>query len=168
MLKWHSNVQIMWPVVHASRLQNLKIITLYVTFSLNVIYYMIYIWILLYVAFCTIMAISRQKEARSRDYALHLFRMTSMVLYSAQYHRQHCKLHAFEQFGALYMHNHDDKYPSRPGFEPGTLRLQAPVDTNEPSDEPYTSCARPKLYPDGIARFWLPWTLIYRIRIYIY
>ena len=31
------------------------------------------------------------------------------------------------------MHNHDDKYPSRPGFEPGTPRLQAPVDTNEPS-----------------------------------
>ena len=29
--------------------------------------------------------------------------------YSAQYHRQHCILHAFEQFGALYMHNHDDK-----------------------------------------------------------
>ena len=31
------------------------------------------------------------------------------------------------------MHNHDDKYPSRSGFEPGTPRLQAPVDTNEPS-----------------------------------
>ena len=31
------------------------------------------------------------------------------------------------------MHNHDDKYPNRPGFEPGTSRLQAPVDTNEPS-----------------------------------
>ena len=31
------------------------------------------------------------------------------------------------------MHNHDDKYPSRPGFEPDTTRLQAPVDTNEPS-----------------------------------
>ena len=77
------------------------------------------------------MAISRQKEARSRDYALLLFRMTSKVLYSAQYHRQHCTLHAFEQFGALYMHNHDDKYPSRPGFEPCTPRLQAPVDTNE-------------------------------------
>ena len=30
------------------------------------------------------------------------------------------------------MHNHDDKYPARPGFEPGTYRLQAPVDTNEP------------------------------------
>ena len=44
-----------------------------------------------------------------------------VVLYSAQYHRQHYVLHAFEQFGALYMHNHDDKYPARPGFEPGTL-----------------------------------------------
>ena len=31
------------------------------------------------------------------------------------------------------IHNHDDKYPARPGFEPGTSRLQAPVDTNEPS-----------------------------------
>ena len=56
-----------------------------------------YIWVLLYVAFCTIMAISRQKEARSRYYALLLFWMTSRVLYSAQYHRQHCTLHAFEQ-----------------------------------------------------------------------
>ena len=72
------------------------------------------------------MAISREKKV------LLLFRMTSRVPYSAQYHRQHCTLHAFEQFG-LYMHNHDDKYPSRPGFEPGTPRLQAPVDTNEPS-----------------------------------
>ena len=30
-------------------------------------------WILLYVAFCTIMAISRQKEARNRDYAYSYF-----------------------------------------------------------------------------------------------
>ena len=30
------------------------------------------------------------------------------------------------------MHNHDDKYPDRLGFEPGTSRLQAPVDTKEP------------------------------------
>ena len=37
----------------------------------------------------------------------------------------------FEQFGALYIHNHDDKYPSRPGFEPGTSRLQVSVDTDE-------------------------------------
>ena len=72
--------------------------------------------------YCTIMA-----------KALLLFCMTPRVIYSAQYPRQHCKLHAFDQFGALYMHNHDDKYPPRPGFEPGTLWLQAPVDTNEPS-----------------------------------
>ena len=89
--------------------------------------------ILLYVAFCTIMAISRQKKARSRDYALILFLMISRVLFSAQYHTRHCTPHAFEQFGALYMHNHDDKYPARPGFEPDTSRLQAQVDTNEPS-----------------------------------
>ena len=33
------------------------------------------------------------------------------------------------------MHNHDDKYmyPTRPGFEPGTSRLQAPLDTNKSS-----------------------------------
>ena len=79
------------------------------------------------------MAISGQKEARSRDYALLLFRMTSRVLYSAQYHRQYCTLHAFEQFEALDMHNHDDKYLPRPRFEPGTPMLQAPVDMNEPS-----------------------------------
>ena len=62
-----------------------------------------------------------------------LFQMTSRVLYSAQYHRQHCTLQAFEQFGALYMQNHNDKYPARQGFEPGTSRLQALVDTDEPS-----------------------------------
>ena len=93
----------------------------------------VYIWILLYAAFCTIMALLRQKEARKRDYALLLFWMTSRVLHSAQYHRQHYTLHAFEQFGALHMHSHDDKYSSRPGYEPGTPRLQAQVDTNEPS-----------------------------------
>ena len=32
-----------------------------------------------------------------------------------------CTLQAFEQFGALYMHNHDDKYPARPGLEPDIL-----------------------------------------------
>ena len=56
------------------------------------------LWILFYVAFCTIMAISRQKEARSRDYALVLLRITPMVLYIAQYHRQHCTLNAFVRF----------------------------------------------------------------------
>ena len=89
-----------------------------------------------YIALCRFLhieVISRQKEARSRDYALPLFRMTSIVIYIAQYHRQHCTLNAFGQFRALYMHNHDDKYTSRPGFEPGTSRLHAAVDTSEPS-----------------------------------
>ena len=48
------------------------------------------------------MAISRQKEARRRNYALLLFQMTSVFFYSAQY----CTLHAFEQSAALYMNNH--------------------------------------------------------------
>ena len=82
--------------------------------------------------FLHIEAISRQKEAQSRAYALLLFQITSEVLYCAQYHRQHRTLYAL-QFGSLYMHNQDDKYPVRPGFEPGTSRLQAPGDTNEPS-----------------------------------
>ena len=64
--------------------------------------------------------IETEGSPKSGLYALLLFRMTSSVLYSAKYHRQHCTLHAFEQFETLYMHNHDDKYPSRPGFEPGT------------------------------------------------
>ena len=70
------------------------------------------------------------EESPKPGLSLLLFRMTTRVLHSVQYHRQHCTLHAFEQFGALYMHSHDDKYP---GFEPGTPRLQTPVDTNEPS-----------------------------------
>ena len=82
------------------------------------------------------MAILRQTEARSQDYALLLFRMNLRVIYSAQYHSQHCTLYTFEQFGALYMHNHNDKYPARPGLEPGTSSLQALVDTNEPSRPP--------------------------------
>ena len=41
------------------------------------------------------------------------------------------------QFGALNLHNHDDKYPAQPQFEPGTSRLQAPVDTNDPSGPAY-------------------------------
>ena len=98
------------------------------------------------------MAISRQKEARSRDYALLLFRMISRVLYSAQYHRQHCTLHTFEQFEALYMHNHDDKYLSRPGFEPGTPRLQAPVDANEPSGPARNDVLLPSKYKTSAQR----------------
>ena len=40
--------------------------------------------------------------------------------YNAQYNKQHCTPHVFEQ----YMHNHDDNYPARLGFEPGTSRWQ--------------------------------------------
>ena len=47
----------------------------------------------------------------------HSYRITSRVLYSAQCHRHHYTLHAFEQFGALYRHNLDDQHPTRPGFE---------------------------------------------------
>ena len=38
-------------------------------------------------------------------------------------------LFPFEQFGAIDMHNHDATFPVRPGFEPGTSRLQASVDS---------------------------------------
>ena len=76
------------------------------------------------------MAISRQKEARSRDYAPLLFWMTSRVLYSAKYHRQHCTHHSFGQFGALYtqprMTNiHPDWYSNLvpPGYKPQSIRM---------------------------------------------
>ena len=77
------------------------------------------------------MAISRKKEARSRDHALLL--STSRVHYSAQYDRQHYTLQAFVQFGALYIHNLDDKYPTRPRFEPSTSECRATAGTNERS-----------------------------------
>ena len=44
------------------------------------------------------------------------------------------------------MHNTDDKYPPRPGYEPGTPTLQAPVDTNEPSG-PADNCFTLSLGP---------------------
>ena len=71
--------------------------------------------------FCTIMAISRQKEVGTMAIS---YRMTSRVLYSAQYHRQHCTLQAFEQFEALYIHNIDNKYLTRPGFKPSTFEFR--------------------------------------------
>ena len=65
----------------------------------------------------------------------YFYLMTSRVLYSAQYHRQHCTLQAFEQFSALYtcMYNIDDKYPTRPGFKPSTSEVRAATAPNEPS-----------------------------------
>ena len=59
------------------------------------------------------------------------YRMTSRVLYSAQYHKQHCTLQAFEQLGAPYIHNLDDKYRTRPGFEPSTSEFRATTGPNE-------------------------------------
>ena len=49
------------------------------------------------------------------------------------------------------MHNHDEKYPSRPGLESGTPRLQAPVDTNEPSG-PATNLRRVNEQPFMLSR----------------
>ena len=104
--------------------------------------------ILLYVAFCTIMAISRQKEARSRDYSL----LLSNGFKSAQYHRQHCTLQAFKQFGALYMHNPDDKYPTRPGCEPSTSEFQATTESNEPYCQRYPSLKCDGLGPGAVVK----------------
>ena len=52
--------------------------------------------------------------------------MTSRVLYSEQQHRHRFTLQAFEQFGTLCMHNLDEKYLTRQGFEPSgpTSELQ--------------------------------------------
>ena len=58
------------------------------------------------------MAISGQMKARSRDYALLLSNDSDGS--SSQDHRQHCTLQAFEQFGALYKHNPDDKHSTQP------------------------------------------------------
>ena len=49
-------------------------------------------------------------------------------LYCAQFHGQHCTSQAFEQLEVLYIHNVDQKQPTRPGLEPGTT-----VGSNEPS-----------------------------------
>ena len=71
------------------------------------------------------MAISRQKEVRSREYVLLLFDDESRVLYSAQYHRQHCRLQAFEQFGKQYLYFLDAKDLTRHEFEPSTSEFRA-------------------------------------------
>ena len=47
-------------------------------------------WIFHYVAICIIMAVSRQKESLSRDYAL-LLSNDLRLYYSAQYHRKHAR-----------------------------------------------------------------------------
>ena len=54
--------------------------------------------------------------------------MTSEVLHCAEYHRQHCTLQAFEQFGTLYMHTLDDKYSNRPDSNLVILSLETQAD----------------------------------------
>ena len=44
--------------------------------------------------------------------------------------------HSFEQFWALYMHNHDDKYPARPPFEPGGYKPQSIRMSNRDRTDP--------------------------------
>ena len=72
----------------------------------------------------------RKPEVGTLPYS---FQMTSRVLYSAQYHRRHCTLHALEQFGALYMHSPDGKYSTWPGFETSTSEFRATNGSNESS-----------------------------------
>ena len=55
------------------------------------------------------------------------------IIVPSSAHRQHCTLHAFEQFGALYIHNPDDKYPTRQGFKPSTSEFRATTGPNEPA-----------------------------------
>ena len=43
--------------------------------------------------------------------------------FTVPYHRQNCTLRAFELFGALYMHNIDNKYPTGRDSNPVGLRL---------------------------------------------
>ena len=57
------------------------------------------------------------------------FRIISRVLYSAQYHRQHCTRQDFPQFETLSIQNPDDKYPTRPGFDSSTSEFR---DTTDP------------------------------------
>ena len=80
--------------------------------------------ILLYVAFCTIKQYRdrRKPEVGTKTYS---YRMIPRVFYSIQYHRQHYTLQAFAHFAALYIHNLDDKHPSRPGFEPSNYEFLA-------------------------------------------
>ena len=51
-------------------------------------------------------------------------------------YRHHCTLHAFGHFGALDMHNLDDKHPTRPEFLPSRYQFQATTGTNESSGRP--------------------------------
>ena len=81
--------------------------------------------------------ISRQKEARGQDYALLLFRMTSRAPYSAQYpgtisNTIHMTLNSLEHCIICTTSMTNIKPGQYSNLVP-VSRLQAPVDTNEPS-----------------------------------
>ena len=120
------------------------------------------------------MARSCQKEAQSRDYALLLFRMTSRVLYSAHYHRQHCTLQAFEQFAALYMAAQPRWQISGPtGIRTWYLQITSPMQSirisyrGRPDTSVYTRYLgrRDKCYTNvlclmGRRVFWRAWQIL--------
>ena len=61
------------------------------------------------------------------------YQITLRVIYSAQYHEQHCTLKSFKQFEAMYMNKHNDKHPTQPEFEHSTSEFRATTGPNEPS-----------------------------------
>ena len=79
--------------------------------------------------------IALRRDRRKPDVGtiFYSYRMTSRVIYSAQYHRQHSALQAFKQFGALYRNNLDDTHPTRSGFETSTSEFRATTGPNKPS-----------------------------------
>ena len=76
------------------------------------------------VAFCT-------KESPKSRLCPSLIKWLARFLYFAQDHRQHCTLHAFAQFRALYMDKLDEKYstgrdsnPVPPSFKPQQTEVE--------------------------------------------
>ena len=72
----------------------------------------------------------RKPEVGTMPYS---HRMMSRVSYHFIVYNtiDNCTCQAFEQFGALYMHNLDNKYPTRPGFEPSTAEFRATNRSNK-------------------------------------
>ena len=68
-----------------------------------------------FIPFSAPYGITRQKKLTWRLFS---HWMASNVYSSAQHHRMPCIINAFEQFGVLYRHNYEHKYPARPRFEP--------------------------------------------------
>ena len=68
------------------------------------------------IALCCFLYNQRQTVALSRDYAIPLSNDYKGSL-QFKYRRQYCTLQVFEQLGALYMHNLDDRHPTRLGIE---------------------------------------------------